>query len=152
MKKTFGVSVALVGLLAVVAIGANTGAKPAPGGNIGSAPARVADGGNIGSSPAAAKVGGNVVSNQVTVAAVPTQGDDVGGKAKTSEIKAEASKAKTSEVKADSGRPEPYKTGYGIQGKTRTEQVQNADALSDPPKPETKAPETKAPDSKPTPE
>jgi hypothetical protein len=48
MKKTFGVSIALVGLLAVIAAGATPITKP-EGGNVGSGPARTAEGGNVGS-------------------------------------------------------------------------------------------------------
>lgn len=66
MKKTFGVSFALVGLLAVIAVGATNIAKP-EGGNIGSSPTRLAEGGNIGSSPARVAEGSNIGSRQTTL-------------------------------------------------------------------------------------
>lgn len=52
MKKTFGISIALVGLLTVIAVGASTVAKPS-GGNICSGPARADIGSNIGGKQAA---------------------------------------------------------------------------------------------------
>ncbi len=148
--KNFKVLFGIVALVAVASITVSRATKTASGGNIGSRPAQTAKGGNIGSGPAAVDKGENIGSRQLVVADATPSSDIVAGNAPTAAAKAAPPNDKTTSAPKDSEPKdrEKYRTGYGIQEPNRTKAVEDADSLSDPPGPATKAPEPKT-ESKP---